>query len=170
MAEPGSLPATAPGGISMNRMLRYGKKNTEAESSTKTGRFMFSVRRLVQRSPTSPGPGASNRSASIGCSFMMWSTAFRITAMRWLGARVQTADVQPGRSVRSGVVEVDHQADLAARDPDPDPDPVVGRVHQVDVVATGVRPLALEEQVRAEDRGARTPRPAADVLGPAIAR
>ena len=55
--------------------------------------------------------------------------------------------------VRSGVVEVDHQADPTAGDPDADPDVAVGRVHHVPVVATVVRLLALEDEVRGEDGG-----------------
>ena len=49
----------APGGISTNRMWRYGKKKIDLISSTKTGRLPFIIRRFVQRSPTSPGDGAS---------------------------------------------------------------------------------------------------------------
>ena len=45
--------AAAAGGISTNRMCRYGKKKTEPTWSTKTGRLPFSVRRFVQRRPTS---------------------------------------------------------------------------------------------------------------------
>ena len=59
--------------------------------------------------------------------------------------------------VRLGVVEVDHQADPSARDPDADPDPVVGRVHQVHVMAAVVRLLALEEEVGGEDGGLAPP-------------
>ena len=55
----GSLPVIEPGGISTNRMWRYGKKKIDFMSSTKTGRLPFIIRRFVQRSPTSPGDGAS---------------------------------------------------------------------------------------------------------------
>ena len=64
----------------MKRMSRYGKKKTEFWSSTKTGRFPFIRRMFVQRSVTSVVDGISNRSASSGCSPLMWSTTFWITA------------------------------------------------------------------------------------------
>src|SRR4051794_19846491 len=72
--------------------------------------------------------------------------------------------------VLSGVVEVDDEADSAAGRPDADPDAVVFRIHQVDVVAAVVRALALEEEVRREDRGPRIAGPTAEVLRPPIAR
>ena len=53
----GSLPVMAPAGISTNRRWRYGKKKIELTSSMNTGRFPSSVRRFVQRSPTSPAVG-----------------------------------------------------------------------------------------------------------------
>src|SRR5258705_1035462 len=72
--------------------------------------------------------------------------------------------------VRSGVVEVDHEADPARVHPDADPDAIVGAVHQVDVVAARVRLLALEEEVRTEHGGIRVARSTAEVLRPPVAR
>src|SRR3990172_12295132 len=147
-----SRPPDRSGRISMNRMLRYGKTKVEADWSTNTGRFPSRVRMFVHTRSASPGLGTSKRSASTGCSLVRWMTALRITA----GG--------------SGVVEVDDEADPAAGDPDPDAHPVVLRVHQVDVVATAVRLLALEEEVRPQHGGVRVPAPAAQVLCPDVAR
>src|SRR5947209_5578241 len=61
-------------------------------------------------------------------------------------------------NVLERVVEVDDEADAAARDPDADAHPVVGAVHQVHVVAAVVGLLALEVEVRAEDRRVRVAR------------
>ena len=55
----------------------------------------------------------------------------------------------------SAGVEVDHQPDATAGHPDADADLPERRVHEVPVVAAVVRPLALEEQVRAEHGGER---------------
>ena len=126
------------------------------------------------------GVGISKRSASSGCSFAMWMTALRITAgsspaaalspARWSRAAMVRRLTAAGRPP-SRVVEVDDEADAAARHPDPDPDPVVGRVHEVHVVAAVAGLLVLEEEVRPEDRGVGAARrAAADVLGPAVAR
>src|SRR5918993_502402 len=161
-----SLPVAAPGGISTNRMWRYGKKKIDLISSTKTGRLPFIIRRLVQRNPTSPGDGVSNRSARSGCSLFRWRMTLRIT----LGWSSGPAPAVTPPMVRSGVVEVDHQPDAATRDPDPDADLRVLGAHHVHVVAAVVRLLALEEQVRAKDGRFGAARPAADVLCPPIAR
>ena len=114
IARPGSPPEIAAGGISTNRMWRYGKKKIEAMSSMKTGRLPFIMRRFVQRRPTSPGAGGSNRSASSGCSLVEVEDALRITGRWWPGA---SARLSARRWSRSGVVEVDHQADPAAGRP-----------------------------------------------------
>ena len=106
------------GGISTNRMWRYGKKKIDLMSSTKTGRLPFIIRRFVQRRPTSPGEGGSYRSASSGCSLLRCRMTLRITSR---SSPPGDALVSP-TMVRSGVVEVDHQADPPARDPDADPD------------------------------------------------
>src|SRR5204863_2537319 len=66
-------------------------------------------------------------------------------------------------------VEVDHQPDATAGHPHPDADLVEPRVHEVAVVAAVVGALALEVQVRAEDRAVRVARAAAEVLAPAVA-
>src|SRR4051794_8585401 len=70
--------------------------------------------------------------------------------------------------VRSGVVEVDHQADTASRHPHADPDTVVLRAHQVRVMTAAVRLLALVEQVRRENGGFGATAAAADILGPRV--
>src|SRR3990172_11639859 len=147
-----SRPPDRSGRISMNRMLRKGKTKVEGAWSMNTGRFPSRVRMFVHRRSVSPGLGMSSRSARTGCSLVRWMTALRIT----VGG--------------SGVVEVDDEADPAAGDPDPDAHPVVLRVHQVDVVATAVRLLALEEEVRPQHGGVRVPAPAAQVLCPDVAR
>src|SRR3954449_696901 len=121
----------------------------------KTGRVPFIVRRFVQTKATSVGPGSASTSASSGCSFIRWITTFRITAPPLLSTRV---------------VEVDRQPNATRGNPDTQPDAVVLRVHEVHVVAAAVRPLGLEEQVRAQDRLEWIARAAAEVLGPDVAR
>ena len=145
----------------------------------KIGFLPSSIRTFVQTRLTSAGVGISYRSASSGCSLVMWMTTLRITAgsSRCRPARRLRPD-GPGSAahgpgadrVLARVVEVDDQADAPAGHPDADPDPVVRRVHQVHVVAAAVRLLALEEEVRAEDRRVRVAGAAAEVLGPAVAR
>jgi hypothetical protein len=62
-------------------MWIIGKTNTDAESSAKTGRFPFLSRRFVHRRVTSAAAGREYRSASSGCSLLMWRTAFRISGV-----------------------------------------------------------------------------------------
>src|SRR6478609_8856934 len=121
---------------------------------------------FVQRSVTSVVDGISNRSASSGCSPLIWSTTFWITAPSWAEGRPLVSRTL----VRSGVVEVDDEADAPAGHPHADPDAVVLRVHQVHVVAAIGRLLVLEEEVRAEDRRPGATGAAADVLGPGVVR
>src|SRR5215212_12212749 len=105
-------------------------------------------------------------SARSGCSPLRWMTTLRITGRSCGYERASSSSRWSG----SGVVEVDHQPHAAARDPYPDPDPVVFRVHEVHVVAAVVWALGLEEEVRAEDGSAGVAGPAAEVLGPPVAR
>src|SRR5712671_865973 len=90
-----------------------------------------------------------------GCSFWTWMITLRII---------------PGALTSTRVIEVDDEPDAAARDPHADTDAVVLGVHQVDVMAAAVRLLALEEEMRAEDRGRWVAGPTAEVLGPDVAR
>ena len=156
--------AAAAGGISTNRMCRYGKKKTEAIASTKTGRLPFIIRRFVQRRPTSLFPGSSNRSASSGCSLLRWRIALRITDASCARA-VPSGEGPDGPGL--GVVEVDDEADPPRRHPHADAHAVVLAVHHVDVVAAVVRLLALEVAVAAQDGAVRVARTAAEVLRPA---
>ena len=156
----------------------YGKKNVASMSSMNTGRLPSIIRTFVHSSPASLG-GRQRRTgppaAAARCE--AWMTTFRITGRSRARRRRRhrpdghPPDGPPGerRGPRSGVVEVDDQADPAAGDPDADAAPVVVGVHEVPVVAAVVRLLALEVQVRAEDRVERVARPAAEVLGPAVA-
>ena len=138
----GSPPDIAPGGISTNRMCRYGKKKIEATSSTKTGRLPFIWRRFVQRTPTSPGVG---RLEQVGEQRLLVVEVQDDVPDHDLMVARAGRPVSPPK-VRSGVVEVDHEADPPAGDPDADPDPVVRRVHQVDVVAAAGRLLAWKKR------------------------
>src|SRR6476646_7801251 len=67
-----------------------------------------------------------------------------------------------------GVVEVDDEPHPTRRHPDPEADAVVHRLHEVHVVTTVVRPLALEVQVTPEHRRIRVPGSTAEVLGPLV--
>src|SRR4051812_27701088 len=98
----------------------------------------------------------------------MWMTAFRITGRCSPRAAAGGPDPMVPAS-RLRVVEVDHEADAAARHPHADPHPVVRRVHEVHVVAAVVRALVLEEEVRAQHGAVRVPAATTEVLGPAIA-
>src|SRR4051794_37282705 len=119
-----------------------------------TGFFPSSIRRFVQTRLTSVEVGMSYRSAVTGWSAARWMMALRITGgsspaltglspARWSGRTVVRAGPWPRGPDSERVVEVDDDAYPTARHPDPDPDTVVHRVHQVHVMATAVRPLAL---------------------------
>src|SRR5204862_1024246 len=101
----------------------------------------------------------------------MWMTTLRITPASspagCLSSPARWSRSQADRSER--VVEVDDQAHSTARNPHANADPVVGRVHEVHVMAAVVGPLALEIEMRAEDRGIRVARPTAEILGPPVA-
>src|SRR5829696_2263917 len=158
-------------GISRKRTMWYGKKNVEVTWSMNTGRLPSSERTLVHTRPASAAVGMANRSHSSGCSLATWMQTLRIT-----GAWSRTgAGPSPARRSRwggraSGVVEVDDEPDPAPGHPDADAGTVVGRVHEVPVVAAVVRLLGLEEQVRAQDGGRCPAGATADVLRPPVAR
>ena len=128
----GSPPDIALGGISTKRMCRYGKKKIGPDvvdedrplAVHQCAGSCSAARRRPARAARTGRPAAAARCSGggrrCGSRSDRGPRARRPSVHRWSG---------------SGVVEVDHEADPPARDPDADADPVVGRVHQVHVVA-----------------------------------